>query len=1672
MVSRFCKPKVIDLNTFATTNAEIGEMLTRSSAAMKAANNTLEETIALESAAVQITRNAETTGTAFRTISMRIRGFDEETEELSEDLENISGDIYDLTKIGENGEGIHIFTDSSRTEYKSTYQILKEIAGIWKDLTDKQQANLLEKLAGKRGGQVLAGILNDFSEVDRAMKEMGNSAGAADAEMSIIETSLEYKLNRLHETWTGFLQSNISRDALGNLIDGLTRLSEVLTTIFDKVGLLQTAFVGLTTILGSSKLGLFDTKNQKTIIGGIVASRSAKQDALSYQDVLNSYNNNQIDILTEDFTKWTNLTENARSNIIKIQGEVNKAGLSGQDAINRINTQLDNSLTKFGKLKSVGKSLINGFVSFAASSLISGVVTWISNALDKAIVTEEEAKKMATDFRDAYASLHKTQSDALSTLSGLEDEFKVLSNGVDETGKNIGLTTEEFNRYHEITKTIEEYTPSLIAGYDETGNAIVRLTNNVNSLTDAYKQAQQAAAYEAYNKTTDDGDVTKGIYKNAQNVISGYSFTGLYGDTKYDISNIGYNPMSRTADWDATITTFSAETIRKAYQDLASMSYKEALDAYDSDALLRELLKKSGFDSSEINENNYQIIHNDIQTLSNEYLRSLEQAANDIKNKGHEYAEAYSGYWTELSDSQRKYFDLTLNNLDYKQMLEKDLFNEDVMKRYVGSMTQFFKRLNPEAIKQLEVRSNLITEVNNGKVSIDEYLKKIKELNDWINTFSDEDDKQMIQLFFGVNSEDELKLMSQIQHVKDLMGENFTDEFLGKLSTKDLEKLSGDIAVPIYEKTLAELKSLSAKENLTDEEKAEVKERADYLTKLIQNIVAGNFTGFTEQEILDFLAVPEVIDISPRIRADKTVKSVESLRSAMGGITTIIETLNNKDIEFKGFDSSTIQSVSSAFSDFITEQQKDGKDVTTMTATLEAFNRTLIEQPNNINAIREATNNLMTAYIDQTDILKNLDESSREWAIQQLKDMKIKNAEEVVTNRLNTVNQTALSKTKELSTAFEKYGDDLESGNKQARHWNDGIDALSNAFAGMFKVLDENGELVTPEIDDSFIEGNIDLIKKVADGDTDALNQLFDKYEEIYGKIANKPILIKAVIDESSFKQIEGRAYQAVDAMADVESAIGSLGDLYGQVVKKSKDYDEKTSGFTFGFANASTINSVESAFSKFIETLDEGANKQKLSYALQDFQKTLTETPNDTKAAREAIDKLITAYIDQTDYIKNLTEENKEWTKVKLKDLGVTNAEEFVEARLNKTNRKLIEGTKKLSKVFRDNTKALTEEKINTTEWYDALNGDDGLIKALRDMYTITDGNGDELFAPEIDSAFIINNLDLIRRVAEGDSEAIQELRQAIQEDFVANIKINGSSPEEIRELQNYLERSLAQINLDDIEVGTYIDDSPVFESVNSMIAALDQWVKDGKISADQMNSILASVGVVPEIKYEDAKITISKDQQNQIANAVLANGGSTSDAIAAIKSANAAIQVPSIRYKVGTNIPNAKFTAPSTKATSGGSGGSSGGGENKLNEDTEETFDWIEVKIQRIEEEISRLDKTVNNVYDNWGERNDALGDEIDKIAERMEVHRHAAERYLQNANDVTVSNAPNKEDYGDDSKQFEYDLKQYNAAVKAWETGEYQKKVREGLIGDGDIEKIQNKYLVEAINLYKEL
>ena len=68
------------------------------------------------------------------------RGYDEETEEFVGGVEELSGAIADLTKTASKPGGISLFTDETKTEYKSTYQILKDISEIYDELTDKQQA--------------------------------------------------------------------------------------------------------------------------------------------------------------------------------------------------------------------------------------------------------------------------------------------------------------------------------------------------------------------------------------------------------------------------------------------------------------------------------------------------------------------------------------------------------------------------------------------------------------------------------------------------------------------------------------------------------------------------------------------------------------------------------------------------------------------------------------------------------------------------------------------------------------------------------------------------------------------------------------------------------------------------------------------------------------------------------------------------------------------------------------------------------------------------------------------------------------------------------------------------------------------------------------------------------------------------------------------------------------------------------------------------------------------------------------------------------------------------------------------------------------------------------------------------------------------------------------------
>ena len=215
-------------NKFALTNSDVIAMLQDSVSAMKEGNNTLDETIALETAAFEITQD-RSVGNGFKTMALRLRGLNEETMEVDDSLKTIEGDLYDLT-------GVSIMEDENT--YKSTFQILKEISDVWDSLSDKTQAAALEMMFGKLRANIGASVIKNFSAAERAMLEMANSAGNADAEMSVAMNSIEYKLNKLKETGTSIAQNIFDRDEMKDALSVLTGFLEIIDTLIETFGII------------------------------------------------------------------------------------------------------------------------------------------------------------------------------------------------------------------------------------------------------------------------------------------------------------------------------------------------------------------------------------------------------------------------------------------------------------------------------------------------------------------------------------------------------------------------------------------------------------------------------------------------------------------------------------------------------------------------------------------------------------------------------------------------------------------------------------------------------------------------------------------------------------------------------------------------------------------------------------------------------------------------------------------------------------------------------------------------------------------------------------------------------------------------------------------------------------------------------------------------------------------------------------------------------------------------------------------------------------------------------------------------------------------------------------------------------------------------------------------
>lgn len=228
-------------NTEPVTANDLGVIMQKSAAAMNAAGNTYQETMAMAAAVNGVLQDNDVSGTYLKTLSMYLRAAKTDAENAGIEIDGMASSVSELRSELKQLTGVDIMSDAAGKNFKSTYQIMKELSKVWGSLSDVTQANVTELISGKRGGQATSALLNNFSVAEDAMKQAANATGSALAENAKYLDSIQGRLAQLDTSFqslsTHVLDSGIVKYAVSflttiiKITDNITKLSGALPPI-------------------------------------------------------------------------------------------------------------------------------------------------------------------------------------------------------------------------------------------------------------------------------------------------------------------------------------------------------------------------------------------------------------------------------------------------------------------------------------------------------------------------------------------------------------------------------------------------------------------------------------------------------------------------------------------------------------------------------------------------------------------------------------------------------------------------------------------------------------------------------------------------------------------------------------------------------------------------------------------------------------------------------------------------------------------------------------------------------------------------------------------------------------------------------------------------------------------------------------------------------------------------------------------------------------------------------------------------------------------------------------------------------------------------------------------------------------------------------------------------
>ena len=246
--------KVADLinevaNNEPASASDISEILTRSGAALHEAGNDLSQAISLGVAMNSVTQNAESTGQTLKTVSMYLRAAKTDLENMGESSDGCANSVSELRSELKQLTGVDIMKDVAGTQFKSTYDILKEISEVWGSLSDVTRANVTEMLGGKRNANAVAAVLSQFEIAEKSMKDAANSAGSAAKENEVYLSSITGKLAQLDSAFQQLSQDLLDSSLIKFFVDFATGAVDLADGAVKAAGALPTLTAAISGVL-------------------------------------------------------------------------------------------------------------------------------------------------------------------------------------------------------------------------------------------------------------------------------------------------------------------------------------------------------------------------------------------------------------------------------------------------------------------------------------------------------------------------------------------------------------------------------------------------------------------------------------------------------------------------------------------------------------------------------------------------------------------------------------------------------------------------------------------------------------------------------------------------------------------------------------------------------------------------------------------------------------------------------------------------------------------------------------------------------------------------------------------------------------------------------------------------------------------------------------------------------------------------------------------------------------------------------------------------------------------------------------------------------------------------------------------------------------------------------